>query len=84
MSEKNEHAEIEFTKKEKFRGQITALWISNSPCAECSKKLLEFFKEKVEKPTLYIEKIYKGDWKNNREKLIQLVEMDLILKCGGN
>lgn len=74
LSEKNEHAEIEFTTKEKFPGRITALWITNSPCAECSEKLITFFKNKVEKPTLYIGKIYKGDWDANRKKLIELVK----------
>ena len=43
---------------------ITTLWIKNSPCADCSRALLEYF-ENHHKPTIYVGKIWRYDDKND-------------------
>ena len=57
---------------------ITTLWIKNSPCADCSRALLEYF-EDHHKPTIYVGKIWRFDDKDNQE-LINLMKAGFKIK----
>ena len=57
---------------------ITTLWIKNSPCADCSRELIEYF-ENHHKPTIYVGKIWHFDDKNDRG-LINLMKAGFKIK----
>ena len=52
---------------------ITTMWIKNSPCAECSKVLVRFFKNCDNKPEIYVGRTWHPKYHANREGLIQLM-----------
>lgn len=51
---------------------IDTIWIKNSPCRSCADKLIRHFASKINKPTLYIGKIWEGNETANREGLKQM------------
>lgn len=52
--------------------EITTLWIENSPCADCSKALLNYFKD-YPKPTIYVGGIWHLHSTADRNGLINLL-----------
>ena len=52
---------------------IKALWIKNSPCANCSRALLEYFNH-YHKPTIYVGKIWQLNKRNDDQGLINLMK----------
>ena len=69
------HAEEVFLNQadNKDFSQITSLYIKNSPCVNCSKKLIEAFKGSRNKPTIYIGRIYNLEDANDRNGLESLL-----------
>ena len=62
-SEEYRHAEEVFI--EMTRDDVTnihTIWIKNSPCSRCADKLIEHFALQPNKPTMYIGKIWTGDY----------------------
>ena len=58
---------------------ITKLWINKMPCANCSYKLINFYKYNEDKPTLYIGEVYCNPTRD-REGLKQLLQNGFKLK----
>lgn len=56
------HAEEVFIRKTKYISHIKAIWIKNSPCCWCADKLIEHFAHESNKPTVYIGKIWSGEY----------------------
>ena len=54
-SEPYEHAEKVFI-KQTSASDIHSIWIKNSPCADCSRLLIDHFSMRCTKPTIYTEK----------------------------
>lgn len=61
---------------------ITTLWIENSPCARCSRALLEYFKNH-HKPIIYVEKIWHPNDRNDDQGLINLMKAGFKIKVWG-
>ena len=76
-----EHAEEVFIRKTRNDiWWIDTIWIKNSPCRGCADKLIQHFDSKIDKPTLYIGKIWEGDETANREGLKQMKAIGFRLK----
>ena len=52
---------------------IKALWIKNSPCADCSRALLEYFNS-CRKPTIYVGRIWHLYDINDDQGLVHLMK----------
>ena len=59
---------------------IHSIWIKNSPCADCSRLLIDHFSMTDSKPTIYIGKIWDGDDGDNRQGLRNLIIEGFMLK----
>ena len=73
-STRSEHAEEVFIRETKYQdiSNIKEIRIKNSPCSWCANELIEHFALQPNKPTMYIGKIWTGDYGNrwtNREGL---------------
>ena len=69
-----EHAEIMFINdRPNNPNHITTLWIKNSPCADCSRALIEYFNHYC-KPTIYVGRIWHLYDKNDDQGLINLMK----------
>ena len=73
------HAEFIFTRKTQAHN-ITEIWIKNSPCAQCSQVLIQFFKNCRKKPIIYVGRIYRPDNQEDNEGLMNLVQQGFELK----
>ena len=74
-SDKNDHAEAKFCKdiSVPVRAEsIDKIWIKNSPCANCSQKLLNCFKGIRKKPEILIGRIYRLDDKDDFKEMKNL------------
>ena len=71
-STQTQHAEILFTKAA-LPYKTHTIWIKNSPCARCSKVLINFFSNN-RKPKIYFGRIYRLDDDEDREGLIDLLQ----------
>ena len=58
---------------------ITTLWIKNSPCADCSRALIEYFNH-YRKPTIYVGRIWHLNDRNDDQGLINLMRADFKIK----
>lgn len=88
MNENGKHAEENFLALNK--GKLTStsnkrLWINNSPCPNCVKKLLSAYKSITTKPTIFIAHFYGGTSNVSKEKarrcLAKLVKNGFTLKA---
>ena len=77
-SNPSKHAEVILTEKTQARN-ITEIWIKNSPCAQCSQVLIQFFNN-CRKPIIYVGRIYRPDNQEDREGLMNLVQQGFELK----
>ncbi|XP_019854782.1 PREDICTED: uncharacterized protein LOC109583767 [Amphimedon queenslandica] len=73
-SEEYKHAEEVFIRKTRDEdiSNIGTIWIKNSPCSKCAAKLIEYFNLVPNKPTVYIGKIWRGEYgdeESNKEGL---------------
>ena len=58
---------------------ITTLWIKNSPCADCSRALIEYFNH-YRKPTIYVGRIWHLNDRNDDQGLINLMRAGFKIK----
>ena len=77
-SKPSKHAEVILTEKTQARN-ITKIWIKNSPCAQCSQVLIQFFNN-CRKPIIYVGRIYRPNNQEDREGLMNLVQQGFELK----
>lgn len=78
-SEPYEHAEKVFIRRTSA-SDINSIWIKNSPCADCSRRLINYFSMRFTKPTIYIGKIWDGDDSNNRQGLKNMIMKGFTLE----
>ena len=76
-SNPSKHAEVILTRKTQARN-ITKIWIKNSPCAQCSRVLIQFFNN-CRKPIIYVGRIYRPDNQEDHEGLMNLVQQGFEL-----
>ena len=72
------HAEFILTRKTQAH-KITTIWIKNSPCAGCSRVLINFFQH-CRKPIIYVGHIYQIDNQEDREGLKNLCQQGFELE----
>ena len=72
------HAEFIFTRKTQAH-KITKIWIKNSPCAGCSRVLINFFQH-YRKPIIYVGHIYRPNNQDDREGLKNLCQQGFELE----
>ena len=72
------HAEVLFT-RDTLPCNIHTIWIKNSPCAKCSKVLINFFFNN-RKPKIYFGRIYQLEDEEDREGLINLLQNEFELE----
>lgn len=68
-----------FMKGQSTPQNITALWIKNTPCANCSKALVEYFKNH-DKPTLYVGQIWHLSDRDDDQGLVNLIKAGFKIK----
>lgn len=78
------HAEVVFKnillKNKEDLNSITEVWLSNSPCANCSKELLDLYKDSSHKPTIYIGHIYKLQNHYNKKEMVNMARAGFKLE----
>ena len=72
------HAEVILTKKTQAHN-ITKIWIKNSPCAGCSRVLINFFQH-CRKPIIYVGHIYRPNDQEDRKGLNNLCQQGFELE----
>ncbi|XP_019854781.1 PREDICTED: uncharacterized protein LOC109583766 [Amphimedon queenslandica] len=80
-NDKDDHAEIKFIDDNKDPFEITDLLIKNSPCHECSEKLLKHFEDLNNKPTIHVGRIWHLYDSDDDNGIIELLkdEFDIIV-----
>ena len=81
-SEPYEHAEKVFI-RQTCASDIHSIWIKNSPCADCSRRLINHFSMRSTKPTIYIGKIWDGGDSDNRQGLKNMIMKGFTLDVWG-
>ena len=61
-------------------GNISTIWIKNSPCASCSERLIAFFRNQRNKPTIYVGRIWQPYDENDRQGLVKLVQQGFSIE----
>ena len=67
------HAEILFITSKKQPLHISTMRIKNSPCHNCSTELINHFRHRHQKPTIFVGRIWHPDDPSDREGLQQLL-----------
>ena len=68
------HAEILFITSKKQPLHISTMKIKNSPCHNCSTELINHFRHRHQKPTIFVGRIWHLDDLSDREGLQQLLK----------
>ena len=61
-------------------GNISTIWIKNSPCTSCSERLIAFFRNQRNKPTIYVGRIWQPYDENDRQGLVKLVQQGFSIE----
>ena len=69
-----QHAEKVFVNTTSISASdVSSIWIKNSPCADCSRRLIDHFSMTDIKPTIYIGKIWEGNNRYNCQGLRNMI-----------